>query len=475
MIRFSRIGAAVLLLLTVLLIACASAPTSTKTTQPSVIHDATPTPTARPTRPPTRTPMATPTPLTPTITPSPTSTPCLDNAPPVALPPRKTPLEVKFIGDGNIWIWREQEGSARQISDTGDARSMIFSDDGQVIAFERGVDQHRVELWAVNRDGTKLRRLVSAAEFDAMGSYSGALANVPINIQWISGTHRLRFGARPVFDAIGYMEYKGQWEVDADTSKLRVLQAAGQPVEVNLDQYGVRSPDRRQIAKVTTTSLSLVNADGTKRRDNVLTYPFIGLGDYAYTPLVVWSPDSTFLRAIIPSAKPFDPDATLSTWMVPADGLAPRRVATFSGFPLDVHLSPNQQYIAFWKPIQPMSNTRELHLAKFDGTREIIYYTAHVLEFGGWAPDSVHFVFTYGPSDRAQLGQICGGFAPLTDAPSTGGIDWVDSTRFLFIGPDGLYLGGVGGTSILIGRSACKRECGSLQFNRDPAALGETQ
>ncbi len=454
-------------------IGCTSSPARLASAPTLIAEVLLPTPTASETDAPPTSILPTPTPLAPTTTPSPTSTPCLDYAPPVALPPRKTPLEVKFISDGNIWIWREQEGSARQITDTGDARSMFFSDDGQVIAFERGIDQHRVELWAVNRDGTKLHRLVSVAQFDAMGSYAGALANVPINIRWTTGTHRLRFGAHPVFDAIGYMEYKGQWEVDADTSKLRVLQAAGQPVEVNLDQYGVRSPDRRQIAKVTTTALSLVNADGTKRRDNVLTYPFIGLGDYAYTPLVVWSPDSKFLRAIIPSAKPFDPDATLSTWIVPADGSAPRRVATFSGFPLDVHLSPNQAYIAFWKPIQPMSNMRELHLAKFDGTREIIYSTGHVLEFRGWAPDSVHFVFTYGPSDRPQLGHICGGSAPLADTPSTGGIDWVDSTRFLFIAQDGFHLGSVGGTSILVGE--CKRECGSFQYNRDPAALGEIQ
>ena len=188
----------------------------------------------------------------------------------------------------------------------------------------------------------------------------------------------------------------------------------------------------------------------------------------------VWSPDSKFLRAIVPSSDPFAESATLSTWIIPADEASPREIATFSGFPIEVYLSPNQQYIAFWKAEPPQSNRRELHLARFDGSREVIYQAGYQLEVRGWAPDSVHFVFREGPSGQPQLGNICGEYKPLTDAPTTSGIDWVDSTRFIFIGDNQqgreLRLGAIGEPSILIG--AFNGKDATYQVNREDAAIG---
>lgn len=428
------------------------------------------------------TPMITATAALPTATKSPTSIPtstptvCLDKATPVILPPRKTPLEVKFISDGNIWLWQETEGIAHLISNTGDARSMSFSDDGQVIAFTRSKDALHVELWAINRDGSNLRRLVSVADLDAMGSYPGALANVLAISRWIPSTHTLIFVAYPFIDAIGDVEPYGQWAVDADTLKLQPWSASTQPPADGIG--GMVSPDGRQIAIVTDITLSLVNADGTNRRDDVLTFPLIGLGHYTWIPPIVWSPDSKFIRAIISSGDPFAENATLTTWLIPTDGSPPQPLATFSGFPIDVDLSPNQQYIAFWKPIKYRSNVRELHLAKFDGSNEVVYYTAYVLEFKGWAPDSTHFVFWYGYGETKplQLGHICRGFVPLADTPTDRGVTWVDSTRFLYVSVKGqireLRLGRTDGSSILIGEF--KGDSATYWYNRDSAAIGQT-
>jgi hypothetical protein len=404
---------------------------------------------------------------------TPTSTVCLDEATPAALPPRKTPLEVQFISDGNIWLWREEEGIAQRITHTGDARSLLFSNDGQAIAFIRGVNKYHTEIWAINRDGSNLRRLVNAADIDAMGSAPGAIANQPSLSHWISNTHTLVFSVSPVLDGIGEVKPYGMWVVDADT---RVWRRYSPPASrLNLDA-GMVSPDGRQIAMVTDTSLSLANIDGTNKRNHVLTFPHIGLGEYLYYPLIVWSHDSKSLRATTSSADPFAENATLSTWIIPADESPSQQLATFTGFPIEVHLSPNQQYIAFWKPIKYQSNWRELHLAKFDGSHEVTYYMEYALEFRGWAPDSVHFAFRVGPSGPPQLGQICGGFAPLVDVPTTGGIDWVDSARFIFSSGDEqsgeLRLGQIGGPSRIIG--PFNGAYATYQYNRDSAAVGQS-
>ena len=98
-----------------------------------------------------------------------TPTVCLDeNAEPRNLPPRQTPLGVRFISDGNIWIWEEGSGIAQQISNTGDARSFSFSPDGEVIAFTRGPHYGQTQLWGIRRDSTNLQLLVSADQLHAL-------------------------------------------------------------------------------------------------------------------------------------------------------------------------------------------------------------------------------------------------------------------------------------------------------------------
>lgn len=425
-----------------------------------------------------------------TATPAPTATPtvCLDQATPLTLPPRKTPLEVKFISDGNLWLWNEREGIAHQLTDTGGARNMSFSADGQVVVFERversydqsGIQEH-VELWAVNRDGSNVRRLVRESDLKAMGSHPRAETNEPRISHWLTATHTLVFNVFPLINGVGGGgEPYGQWSVDLDTGKMTRLPAA-KPQSPS----GIVSPDGRRMVIIANNSIGLANRDGTNRRDNLVTFPSIGLGHYAYAPLIWWSPDSKYVRTVISSSNPYEPDSTMTTWLIPADGSPARRLATFEGFGLDVHLSPNQQYIAFWRPTAHLSNYRELHLAKFDGSNRVLYDAGYTITFMGWAPDSVRFVYRHhlAQSDPTLLGHLCGGAVSLTDVP-TDQIDWVDSRRFLFVVEKKqergtskpareLWLGSIGGTSILIGELNGEVPYATYQYNRESAAIGQ--
>lgn len=380
------------------------------------------------------------------------------------VPPLDQSLEVHFISNGNIWVW-DKGAPAWQVSDTGDALYFTFSPDGKVVVFERvqgeySWGQFKIELWAIDRDGSNLRLLVSAEQFDQFLHEEDErwIANLPRDYRWFAGTHDLSFGVYPYINAVGGGDAaQGYWIVNTDTMELKKWD---HPIAI--DPYGPRkivSPDGKVIALVDMASISLLNADGSIIRKDALTYTDnrASEGPSWSAPEVVWSPDSHSLKVLVWEGDPWIIER-FSTWEIPIDGSPSRKLHTFTGIEYYSSISPNQEYIAYVRRVQAMSNNTELHLAKFDGSDEVIYTRGYGLYFPGWAPDSYHF--TYDPSDAGQplLGRVCGAPAALVDTSATPAkwITWVDATHFLFVkGQEGqprqLQLGQVGGDSLLIG------------------------
>jgi hypothetical protein len=402
------------------------------------------------------------------VRPTPTPTACLDEkAKPQIVPPRTETLEVRFISDGNIWVW-EEGSTARQVSSTGDASRFSFSPDGQVIAFERpaGGHQegiHQVELWAINRDGSGLRQLVSAEQFNRLYTeqeHPGAwAANLPTDYRWLPGTHQLSFGVYPAYNAIGWgATATSYWMVDTSTGKLSAW-----PKAEKIDPYGPHrlvSPDGQKVAIVGRESLSLIHADGSTIRKGALTYPASNCveGPCWLAPTAVWTADSQILRVLVWEANAFGEQERFSAWEVPAHGKPARKIATFDGMQYYIYLSPNQQYIAYLNRTTPTSNHWELHLASFDGSRDILFTGGYALIPQGWAPDSMYFVYTQSSVQQSWLAPVCGPAQPLLD-PADGpafDITWLDANRFLYVQnrmgePGPLRLGQIGGPALQIG------------------------
>jgi len=398
------------------------------------------------------------------VAPTPTPTVCIDEAAqPIAAPPRQTPVEVRFISAGNLWVWNEDEGKAQQISKTGDAQSFSFSPDGQIIAFTRGKPYSQTELWSVHRDGSDLRLLLSADQLHAMVGEPTTTEFIYFDsvsyIDWIDGTHTLGFEVLRNYDAIGgCCESGGTWQIDTETGN---LSAWTLPPDISMEREGgLVSPDGKQIALVGETGLTLVNADGSNRRENVLIYPYVPLmeGGGFVPPNILWAPDSQSLTAITYPENMWDEDF-FTTWFVPVDGTPAQKLSEISGYAFSASPSPDQRYLAYRKPPDPMSNHWELHLATFDGTQDLIYAQGHLMDFWGWSPDGVHFVFGQDSTRMPSLGSVCGGSQPLMDPLvfPLWHLTWIDPQRFVFIaGGDGpsegeLWLGTVGGDSVLIG------------------------
>jgi hypothetical protein len=220
------------------------------------------------------------------------------------------------------------------------------------------------------------------------------------------------------------------WYVNIDTGELKQILPPG--------QGGVFyfSPDGQQIALVTPKTISLVNSDGTNRRQSVLQYPLVSTySEYQYYATPKWSPDLSFLRvALLPQEPLAEPRQNTSVWEMPSDGSPARMIGVMASVPLlSPELSPDLNHIAYLvEHGAPADKQRELHISVSDNSGDTIYQTGQ-LDFMGWAPDSNHFIFTSGTDNKLQLGQIGHGAVPFSNVDPVAAVSWLKNGKVIFL------------------------------------------
>jgi WD40 repeat protein len=396
----------------------------------------------------------------PTITPDPaTSITALSESAADAL------VVVTFVKDGDIHLWEAATGQSRTLLRAGDVTSVMVSDDGQVIAFQRRalVEQPElmeyVSLWAVDSNGQNPRELVSAEalrqQLQPAASDSAGFAQ----ISWIPGTHRLVYnGSKHYLPGQGFTQSTDIYLVDADTGSNAVLAANVMPDTPFLNAWRfVISPHGQQIALISGTALSFINTDGSNWRQAVLTYPQVGTGDVILLPSGVWTQDS---RAFIFSG-PMQSESIFilnyTIWRVSADGSPAQSLATLTdSHSSSVTFSPDGKHMAFLQDgdgtiqaddycILPLA--ADVGPLKLPDSLDLFYANLH------WSPGGTAFVIR----DRAlfelcpaatQASEVCSEPIHLGNNEMINSIQWVDSTRFLFTGiePATLSLGNLDGT-----------------------------
>lgn len=373
---------------------------------------------------------------TPTGEGQPSATPA-GNDLPTAVPqsPGESILRVAYIKDGNVHLWTQERGAV-VLTSSGNATEVKISDDGLVAAFIRQLDDFHAELWAVNTNGSSERRLVSAADLDALYSQDRqpfTMGIVPHQFQWIPRKKALAFNTRPTFEGPGLSLNDDLHLVDSITYEQTTLLPKGQG---GMFYY---APDGSQIAIVTPTQISLVNMDGSNRRQ-VLDYePVTTYSEYFFYAHPNWSPDSSYMLVSIPPEDPLaEPRQPTTLWQASNDGSAAIQLGMVLAMPFfggGVEFSSDLSKLAYLSETgEPQQNLRELHIAEVDSSDDFIYHTDQLIEFLGWAPDSTHFVFATGQDRVLQLGQVGAGFQPLTDDPTAIiGITWVDAESFLLL------------------------------------------
>jgi len=370
-------------------------------------------------------------------------------------------IMVAFVKDGNIQVWNEVTQTTRTIVNTGDVFDVTVSDDGQTLAFTRrswvgdvsdGYEQFA--LWSMNRDGGNPRELISAQDLRQRMNPSDRDSSNFYQLSWVPQSHQLIFsGTKYIVQAEGLSHAipQGAYLVDTDKGSVTVLADAAE----NL--HFLPSPDGKQIALMSPNAVGFINADGSNRRQDVLTYADEGIPGPLF-PTGVWTQDSRafVMTGSFESDPSFNIDFTI--WRIPIDGSSPEAIATITGSdPSSVTFSPDGKSASFLQTTdqQPpeIAGWFIKSLTPEAGPLALPYYGKETSSASlHWSPagdafairdqDLVHLC-----PGATQDSSVCGEPIHLVSRIITA-LQWVDTSRFLFVGnePNTLSLGKLDGT-----------------------------
>lgn len=401
-------------------------------------------------------PSPTPEPAEPTAAPEDTepAPPTETSLPPTPTPtPTPVPFHLVYVREGDAWLWT-RGGSPAAVTSTGDVVEADISDDGQRVALVRKVDETHEEIWVVNPDGSNLRSLVSAADFDGMTTDPDALTTRPSRLDWVPGSYTIVFNTYPTYMGPGYFLNNDLRLVDADSGAQTTLLPPDQGGEFYY------SPDGTKIAVVTPTRISVVNADGTNRRD-LLTYPtVITYSEYNYYPRPVWTPDGSALRVVIPPEDPLaEPRQDTNLWHLPADGSPANKLFTKTTIPFFVQvprLTSDTQKIAYLQVKTPGDDKkRELHLANADGSEDRLYATGPLI-FHEWSPNGNHFIYSEN-GENPKVGKPGEAPTPISGTSRIRDVKWINNREYLYLNRNSgiweLWIGSLDTSNALIASS----------------------
>jgi hypothetical protein len=376
--------------------------------------------------------------------PQPTLLPTTQITPTFQLPPH-IELQVAYIKNSDVYLWTDGQAAVR-LTDLHDAVSVRISDDGELIAFKRQSpdDVTLQELWVVNTSGVPDPHiLVSATELADLvppDAGSSILGYGVLNFSWRPHTHDLVYNTLILHEGIGSGLNHDLRLVSADTLEKTVLFDTG---EGGLFYY---SPDGNQIALSNPGSISLVDADGSNLRADVLTFPHvITYSEYEYHPHLIWAADSNSLRVAIPPHDPLaEPLQATGLWFIPTDGSPGTLLGEIQAIPYaspNAAFAPDLDHVIFATPTgNRTSNQRELRIADGDGTNEITYDQGESLEFISWSPDSWHFIYQIHQGDKKGVYMGSLNTQPkliVFDPNVVQNIKWLGSSRLVFPFQDG--------------------------------------
>ncbi len=343
-------------------------------------------------------------------------------------------LRVAYVIDGNLYV-QDSGGQPVQLTDSGQDRNPILSDDGQKIVFYRGEVNQNNNIYSINADGSQEQAIIKENWLTALGpgTMAGSLTFVP-------KTHRLLFitypslcGAKPGSYVTPTCEISLYL---ADTGKAHRLLASGLKGDLRVAPFSV-SPDGKLLSIATMEHMDIFGIDGQVIRRNILTYTPTESG--RIFPRQYWLPNSLGLVVILPVDAYSDPTVPINytVWRYMLDQNKPIQTSLdprLTELGCNLLVSPDRNWVIY------ETSGGEMYVGNLkDGQ-------THKYSFYGcprsWRPDSKYFVYDQG--DDAFLGALGESPIPLGRIGISG---WIDMNTYLY---GSIYRGGR--KNILIGK-----------------------
>lgn len=340
-----------------------------------------------------------------------------------ALPEPLGKLKIAYILDGNVWLW-DGAAPARQLTSDGDAAQVKISDDGAVIAYQRGQN-----LWAVNADGSSPRLLVNVVSYGIpiLPELGAGLTLFLGQFEFQPNTHWVYFttawgGEKPIIQS------RDLHRVNADVpSPQALLTNDGGTITF--------STDGNLLALSSLTSIKVIHSDGSGLV-TALSYPVIDI-DFDYRPQVVWLSNETGFYTVIPGS---DDDGEKSKYLfVSSEGNFSAQLAEYNGL-IPPIISPDGLKVAY---VDHIADSFNLHVIEASTTDTIIasYEGAPFLVPWSWSPDSKLVIFSNAHPMLLLTAGIGIPPSPLTEAITPYSLRWVSADHYIFFREGELLIG----------------------------------
>jgi hypothetical protein len=288
-------------------------------------------------------------------------------------------------------LWAiDRESGVRELVKSPGVTGPLISPDGQWIAY-RVEGPTQTEIWAVRWEGGDAHLLLTEGELPKDGLGENYTGRRILAVRWVPGRNELALTTTALPAVPEAMPKVELWNLDVETGALRYILDMGQ---VDRPLY---APDGAQFVLLRygtgdshQGSLTLFNADGTGGQE-LLSFP-AGPNVFSFESQVSWLPDSSGLWVAIPdSTLDLAPSPSAVTlYRVPVGGGA-EAVAHLDG--LETFWSPDGTRLAYFRASPDTPEMRELLLANADGSNPEPYTSFRDGTFGGWSPDSKHFLY----------------------------------------------------------------------------------
>lgn len=375
-------------------------------------------------------------PVNPTTTvPPPTPSSTATSSLPISSPPDE--LHMAYIIDGNLYF-QDGSNSPIQLTYSGEDRAPIFSDDGEKIAFFRGLNPP-FNLYSINIDGGGEQAIVTPSQLMALNiGYDESTA--PFDTTFVPGTHRLLFRTFQSQEGTFLISNSDLLVVDTDTAEIKRLLPTGQ-----VGAFYV-SPDGRFIAIDTIEQIDVIDIGGKIIHQNLLTYT--PSEPIFLPPGISWMPDSTGLIVILPVPTFYDTSGgppSYTVWLYALNDSTGLQVS-FDALPRDHYMarsSPDGNWIIYNNYDQNAFYTGDLrtgHLELYEPQPFVFHYD------WSWSPDSKHFIYR-ASGKNLYLGSVNGSPELIGKGEFLG---WIDSNRYLYYADKNIVMGDIKGSKEII-------------------------